>query len=78
MARLMIAIVVAFLFFGGIIAADQALNNPDLEPADAGDAEQQETFIESTAPFLEVGGPIALFALVIGTVLGAVRAVGGG
>ena len=77
MARLMVALVVAILLFGGVIAADQMLDNPDVEPADTDDAAQQEQFVEATAPFISAAAPIALFALVVGIMLGAARAVGG-
>ena len=78
MARVMIAIVVAALLFGGVLAADQMLQNPDIEPADNETADQQEAFAEATMPFIRVGAPVALFALVVGSILAAVRAVGGG
>ncbi|WP_127341358.1 hypothetical protein [Halorubrum sp. 48-1-W] len=77
MARIFIAVVVAVLLFGGGLAADQMLQNPELEPADADTATQQQDFAESTTPMLRAGAPAALFALVVGAVLVAVRAVGG-
>lgn len=77
MARLMIAIVVAVLLFGGVLAADQMLQNPDIEPADSETAADQEAFAEATTPIIQAAAPVALFALVIGSVLAAVRAVGG-
>lgn len=77
MARLMIAIVVAVLLFGGVLAADQMLQNPDIEPADNETAADQEAFAEATTPIIQAAAPVALFALVIGSVLAAVRAVGG-
>ena len=77
MVRLMIGIVVAVLLFGGVLAADQALQNPDIEPEGEGDAADQEAFVEATSPLIQAAAPLALFVLVIGSVLAAVRAVGG-
>ena len=77
MVRLMIGIVVAVLLFGGVLAADQMLQNPDVEPAGEGDLADQEAFVEATSPLIQAVAPLALFVLVIGSVLAAVRAVGG-
>ena len=74
---MMIAVVVALLLFGGVLAADQALQNPDLTPEDADTAADQEQFVESTAPLVTMGAPVALFALLVGLLLAGVRAVGG-
>lgn len=77
MARILILGVVAVLLFGGVLAADQALQNPDLEPADADTAAQQQDFVEAAAPMLQTAAPVALFALIAGLLLAGVRAVGG-
>lgn len=77
MSRILVLGVVAVLLFGGVLAADQALQNPDLEPADAGDDAKQQDFAEATAPFFEVAAPLGLFVIMVGIALAAVRAVGG-
>lgn len=76
MSRILIAAVVFVLLFGGVLAADQMLQNPDVEPADSDTAADQQQFAEAAAPMIEVGGPVALLALVVGLTLAAVRAVG--
>jgi len=75
MARILILAVVAVLLFGGVLAADQSLQNPDTTPADGATADQQEQFVEATGPML-AAAPFALFALVVGAILVAVRRVG--
>jgi hypothetical protein len=75
MARIMIAAVVALLLFGSVIAADESLTNPDVQSSDNATADQQVAFAEATTPMIEAGAPVVLFALVIGTILAAVRAV---
>ena len=77
MARILIAAVVAVLLLGGVLAADLALQNPDLEPADNATADQQQQFTEATVPMLKAAAPVGLFALVVGSILAAVRRVGG-
>jgi len=52
------------------------LQNPDLEPTSNATADQQQQFVESTAPIVRAGAPVALFALVVGSILAAVRVVG--
>lgn len=77
MSRLLVVGVVAILLFGGVLAADLALQNPDLEPADATDADRQQQFTEVGGSFVELGVPIAMFGLVAGAALMGVRALGG-
>ena len=78
MSRIFVAVVVAVLLFGGTFVADQALQNPELEPTNnTTDADQQQ-FVEGAVPLLEAGVPVVLFSLVVGAMLAAVRAVGGG
>lgn len=77
MSRILILGVVAVLLFGGVLAADQALQNPALEPANNTTDAQQQQFTEAAAPFIEIGGPVALVALVGGLLLAGVRAMGG-
>jgi len=77
MARILILAVVATLLLGGVLAADLALSNPELEPQTNATDDQQQQFVEATAPIVRAGGPVALFALVVGAMLAAVRAVGG-
>ena len=77
MSRILILAVVGLLLFGAPLAADQMLQNEDVEPADADDLADQESFTETTAAFYEAT-PYLLVALVIGAMLAAVRVVGGG
>jgi len=77
MARILIFAVVATLLLGGVLSADLALSNPELEPRSNASADQQQQFVEATAPIVRAGAPVALFALVVGSMLAAVRAVGG-
>lgn len=77
MSRILILGVVAIVLFGGVIAADQMLDNADVEPDGADDQAQQEQFAEATAPFFAAAAPLTLLALVVGAALAAVRAVGG-
>ena len=77
MSKALVVGVVALLLFGGVLVADLALQNPDLEPADATDAERQETFAETGGQFVELGVPIAMFGGVAALLVGAVRALGG-
>ena len=75
MARILILAVVAILLFGGVIAADQMLQNPDIEPADADDRAEQENVAVVSGNLLEVG-VVGLFALVVGALIGGVRLLG--
>lgn len=75
MARVLILAMVAVLLFGGVLATDQALQNEDVA-VDTNNTTQQDNFAEATTPIIEAGVPVALFALVVGTILAAVRAVG--
>lgn len=77
MSRILILAVVGLALFATPLAADQMLQNEDVEPADAGDLADQQTFTEAVAPFY-AATPYLLVALVIGAMLAAVRAVGGG
>lgn len=76
MSRIFVVVMVAVLIFGGVLAADLALENPDLEPADTQDADRQQSFVESTTPFLDLI-PVVLLVLTVGVLLSGVRAFGG-
>ena len=78
MSRILVVGVVAVLLFGGVLAADLALQNPDLEPADNATADQQQQFAEVGGSFVELGVPVAMFGVVAGLALAAVRVMGGG
>ena len=73
MARILIAVVVGVLLLGAPLAADQALDNPDVA-VDTNNTTQQDEFAETGATFLEAT-PILLAALVVGALLVAVRGV---
>lgn len=76
MSRIFVVVTVAMLIFGGVLAADLALENPDLEPGDAQDADRQQSFVESTTPMLDLI-PVVLLVLTVGVVLSGVRVLGG-
>lgn len=78
MSRILILAVVGLLLFGGLLAADQMLQNPDVEPADADDAADQEAFVEATTPFVNAAAPVVMFALIIALMLVGARAAGAG
>ena len=78
MSKALVVGVVALLLFGGVLAADLALSNPDLEPADATDADRQQQFTETGGTFVEIGVPVAMFGGIAALLVGAVRALGGG
>jgi hypothetical protein len=74
MARLLILAVLAVVLLGGVLAADQALSNPDVA-VDAGNTTQQDEFAEVGVSIVDAA-PLALFALVAGVAIAAVRGVG--
>ena len=76
MSRILIAAVVGLLLVGAPLAADQMLQNDDVEPAGDDDLADQEAFVEATTPLFEAA-PLFLVALVVGLMLAGVRAVGG-
>jgi hypothetical protein len=73
MARIFVAAFVAILLFGGVIAADQSLQNPDIQSSNATTAAQQTTFAETASPLIQGVVPVVVFSMVIGSVLAAVR-----
>jgi cell division protein FtsX len=74
MARILILAVIAVVLFGGILAADQALSNPDTA-VDTANTTQQDEFAEVGVSILDAA-PLALFALVVGVAIAAVGRVG--
>lgn len=76
MSRILVLAVVAVLLFGAPLAADQMLQNDDVA-VDTDNQTDQDDFAEATMPFLELA-PYLLFAIVVGMMLAAVRAIGGG
>jgi len=77
MSRLFLVVVLAVTLLGSTIAADAMLDNPDVESANNTTADQQQQFAETGATFVDAA-PIALAALVVGSLLMAVRVMGGG
>jgi len=75
MSRILILGVVVVLLFGGALAADQALQNPALEPDTANADSEQEQYAEATGVFYEVA-PVALLVLTVGAALAGVRQLG--
>jgi len=60
------------------LARGRAGSRPRVEqPQTNATDDQQQQFVEATAPIVRAGAPVALFALVVGAMLAAVRAVGG-
>jgi hypothetical protein len=74
MSRILILAVVGVLLFGAPLAADQMLQNDDVA-VDTGNQTTQDDFAETGASFIEAT-PILLAALVVGSILVAVRRVG--
>lgn len=77
MSRILVLCVVGVLLLGGVLAADLALSNPDIEPTNNSTDAQQQQFAEATTPMVQAGAPVALLALVVGLLLAGVRAFGG-
>ena len=75
MSRILVLAVVGLLLFGAPLAADQMLQNEDVEPADGDDLADQEAFTEAVAPFLDAT-PFLLVIIVLGIALAGVRALG--
>ena len=74
MVRILILAVLAVVLLGGVLAADQALQNPDVA-VDTGNTTQQDEFAEVGVSILDAA-PVALFALVVGVAIAAVGRVG--
>jgi len=74
MVRILILAVLAVVLLGGVLAADQALSNPDVA-VDTDNATQQDEFAEVGVSILDAA-PVALFALVVGVAIAAVGRVG--
>ena len=75
MSRILILGVVVVLLFGGALAADQALQNPALEPDTANADTEQQDYAELTGVFYSVA-PVALLVLTVGAALAGVRQLG--
>ena len=75
MSRILILGVVVVLLFGGALAADQALQNPALEPGNAPADSEQQQYAEVTGVFYEAA-PVALLVLTAGAALAGVRQLG--
>jgi len=74
MARILILSMLAVVLVGGIIAADQALSNPDVA-VDTGNTTQQDDFAAVGVGILDLA-PVVLFTLVAGTIVAVVRGLG--
>jgi len=74
MARLLILGVLAVVLLGGVLAADQALSNPDVA-VDTANTTQQDEFAQVGASIVDAA-PLALFALLAGVAIAAIRGVG--
>jgi len=75
MSRILVLVVVGVMLFGGLFAAGEMLDNPDVEPNATADQDQQTNFAETSGTFFEIA-PVAFFALVVGVILAGVRRVG--
>jgi len=80
MSRILVLAVIAVMFVAAPLAADQALQNPDLEPNTTADEQNQTAIAETSADTFEAVIPISMFAIVVGTILVGVRSFrsGGG
>jgi len=74
MVRILILAVLTVVLLGGVLAADQALSNPDVA-VDTANTTQQDNFAEVGVSILDAA-PVALFALVVGVAIAAVGRVG--
>ena len=74
MVRILILAVLTVVLLGGVLAADQALSNPDVA-VDTGNTTQQDNFAEVGVSVLDAV-PVALFALIVGVAIAAVGRVG--
>lgn len=77
MSKILVVGVVALLLFGGVLAADLALENPDNAPGQTDDATQQQEFTEASGQLVELAVPLAMFGGIGALLVGAVRAIGG-
>lgn len=77
MSRILVVAVLAVLLLTSLLAADLALQNPDLEPANNTTDDRQQQFAETAGGFGNAI-PIVLAVGVVGAMLAAVRAAGGG
>jgi hypothetical protein len=77
MSRILVLAVVAIVLFGSLFAADQMLQNPEVEPTDADDQTAQQDFAELSATLIDAT-PVLLLVLAIGAALAGVRRVGAG
>lgn len=78
MSKILVVGVVALLLFGGVLAADLALENPDNAPGQTEDTTQQQKFTEAGGHLVEIAVPIVMFGGLGALLVGAVRALGGG
>lgn len=76
MSRILVVVLVAVIVLATPLAADQALQNDDLQPNASADAQSQTTFVEATTPLLDVL-PYALLAVTIGIMVLAVASMNG-
>jgi hypothetical protein len=76
MSRLLVAAIIAVLLLTSLLAADLALQNPDLEPETNQSDDRQQTFAETSSTFIDAI-PIAMAVMVVGAMLAAVRVMGG-
>jgi len=77
MSRLFLVVVIAVTLLGATLASDAMLDNPDVQSQNNTTADQQQQFAETGATLMSAA-PIALAALVVGSLLMAVRVMGGG
>lgn len=77
MSRILVLVVLAVLLFAAPLAADQALQNPDLQPNSTADAQNQTTIAETSIATTEVLPPL-LLVVAVSVLLVGVRSLGGG
>jgi len=77
MSRILVLALLGVLLFAAPLAADQALQNPDLQPNSTADAQNQTTIAETSIGLTETLPPL-LLVVAVGGILFAVRSMGGG
>jgi len=77
MSRILVLAVLGVLLFAAPLAADQALQNPDLQPNSTADAQNQTAIAETSIATTGLVPPL-LLVVAVGVLLVGVRSLGGG
>jgi len=77
MSRILVLAMLGVLLFAAPLAADQALQNPDLQPNSTADAQNQTAIAETSIATTELLPPL-LLVVAVSVLLVGVRSLGGG